>query len=297
MNWFRFYGDALRDAKLRRAARLTGQTFAQVLGVWAVILCYASDSPVRGVLWLAPDVPVTDDDIAEAAGCNVSETLQLFRECAMLELTATGAYAVSKWADRQYVSDNSSERVREYRERQKSAPKAAHTPAETPETAANGPHDTPETLPQRPAVTLVQRFGNTPDTDTDTELKDDDAGARAIAGAIKAYENQIGLLSGAHQSGEMTAIIAELHARGVLVWWQTALNIACDANARNWRYVRAILENSIKTGSAPGAQKPPAAAGRSNGNGTLRRGLDPALAAAKRKQADEYDNEAALARI
>ena len=287
MNWFRFYGDALRDAKLRKAARLSGQPFAQVLGIWAVILCYANDSPTRGALWIAPGVPVTEDDIAEVAGCNVSETLRLFQDLSMILVDNDGALVVVNWKSRQYASDSSTERVKEHRERQKQAPK----PPELPKTSS-------ETLPQQGNATLPQRCGNAPDTDTDTdtELKDeDDAGAQAVKGAIRAYENQIGLLSGAHQAGEMTAIISELHERGTLTWWNTALKIACDNNARKWSYVRAILENSLKTGIAPGT-KPPAAE-RRNGNGTSKPRVDPAVVARQRKADDEYDNAAALARI
>ena len=127
-----------------------------------------------------------------------------------------------------------------------------------------------------------------------------EAEAHAIAGAVRAYENQIGLISGGHQSGEMAEIIAELHSRGVLGWWQSALNIASDNNARKWSYVRAILGNSLATGMSPGARRPrereQRSGRRSNGSGTGNR-LDAAVLAARRKEIDEYDNEAAIARI
>ena len=124
--------------------------------------------------------------------------------------------------------------------------------------------------------------------------------AQAVAGAVRAYEGQIGLVSGAHQAGEMAALIVELYARGVPAWWQATLDIASDNNARKWSYVRAILENSLATGMSPGARRPrerePRPARRSNGSGTGKR-LDPAVLAARRKEIDEYDNEAAIARI
>ncbi len=279
MNWFRFYGDALRDAKLRKVARLTGQPFAQVLGIWAAVLCFASDSHERGVLWIAPAVPVTDDDVAEAVGCNVSETLRLFQDFAMLTVEDSGAYVVVKWSERQYVSDSSTERVREHRIRQKAAPELPKPPAQASQTP-------PAPVP----VTLQQHSGNAPDTDT--ELIKDDDDARARAGAIRAYENAIGFLAGAHQAGEMQAILAELQGRGVLAWWDAALRIACDNNARKWSYMRAILENSLKTGLAPGAQK-------STGRNTHATGkpVDSAVLAKRRAAVENFDADAALARL
>ena len=44
--WFRFYSETLRDRKLERIARVTGQPRALIIGVWVTILSLANDSPI-----------------------------------------------------------------------------------------------------------------------------------------------------------------------------------------------------------------------------------------------------------
>jgi hypothetical protein len=72
-----------------------------------------------------------------------------------------------------------------------------------------------------------------------------------VAESIRAYESTIGLLSGATQSEEIRSTLTELYAHGVGSWWKTALLIAADNNKRSWSYVRAILENHLRDGTAP----------------------------------------------
>jgi DnaD/phage-associated family protein len=67
--------------------------------------------------------------------------------------------------------------------------------------------------------------------------------------AYRAYQNMIGLVSGAHQSQEIGDLLDELVSRGVLGWWQMALDEAVDHNKRSWAYVRSILRNWLARGS------------------------------------------------
>ncbi len=84
-----------------------------------------------------------------------------------------------------------------------------------------------------------------------------------FAQAVIAYQNSIALVAGADQAREMADVVAELESRDLLPWWQMAIKAACDQNVRKWSYVRAILDNSLKTGKPPGAPKP----AKANGNG------------------------------
>lgn len=149
MDWFRFYSDAINDRKFRRIAYETQQPVATVLGIWVIVLSIASESPVRGALLIGP-LPVNENDISMAAGCNVSETFQKFCETGLVT-QVDGIWCVSAWDKRQYASDVSSDRVKAYRERVKSG--------------QNGQNP--------PDVTPVKRYSNvtvTPsDTDTDTD--------------------------------------------------------------------------------------------------------------------------------
>lgn len=118
MPWFRFYSEAIRDTKLRRIARTTNTTLAEVLGIWAIILSFAGESPERGSLVLSGGNPITEDDISDAAGCNVSETLQELQRNGMI-IVDEGVISIAAWSKRQYDSDNSTKRVQAYRNKVK----------------------------------------------------------------------------------------------------------------------------------------------------------------------------------
>lgn len=116
-------------------------------------------------------------------------------------------------------------------------------------------------------VTSLQR-GVTP---SDTEEKREEKrravvvtpGARNefVAQSIRAYESTIGVLGSERQSEEIRETLLELQERGLESWWQTAIEIAVDANKRRWDYMRAILENHLRDGTAPsrarGSAPPP----------------------------------------
>jgi len=146
MQWFRFYTEAISDKKLRRIARDNNESMAHVIGVWTIVLAMASDSPQRGKLLISDDVPATIDDIADAAGCNVTATFQKLLVTGLVTVTCNNVYEVPAWDKRQFDSDNSTKRVQELRERRKSAKKDENE-------------------------TLQQRSGNAPDTDTDTDTE------------------------------------------------------------------------------------------------------------------------------
>lgn len=162
MQWFRFYTEAISDKKLRRIARDNNESMAHVLGVWAIVLSMASDSPVRGQLLISNDVPATIEDIEDAAGCNVTATFQKLLVTGLVTELVTNdgktVYIIPAWDKRQFDSDSSATRVRKHRERQKAAK-------------------------SNDGVTLQKRFCNAPDTDTDT---DSNTNVPASAGSASA---------------------------------------------------------------------------------------------------------------
>jgi DnaD/phage-associated family protein len=70
--------------------------------------------------------------------------------------------------------------------------------------------------------------------------------------AIRAFENTIGLVAGAHQAQEITAMLDDLETRHLEDWWTAALKVAADQNKRSWAYVRGILRNCLSEGQPPG---------------------------------------------
>jgi hypothetical protein len=117
--WFRLYSnDLLNDRKLTRIARVCQVPICTVRGFWLTLLAMANDSPDRGCLLIAEDIPVTEDEIR--FDCGLDE--QTF-EALMSEMDTLGmierepCIIVSKFLDRNPPSDSSTERVRRHRQK------------------------------------------------------------------------------------------------------------------------------------------------------------------------------------
>jgi len=117
--WFRVYAnDLLTDRKIKRICKRTGQSKALIIGIWIILLCLANDSPNRGHLNIAADMPYTVDDLEDETGLPpevLAQLLDEFRSHGMINGKAT--IQISNWDKRQYKSDSSAERVRTYREK------------------------------------------------------------------------------------------------------------------------------------------------------------------------------------
>ena len=152
--WFRFYSESLRDRKLERVARVTGQPKALLIGVWVTLLSLANDSPIPGALLLTEDIALGLEDFALETGIEPDLLILIIDRFLVLQMLTleSGVYLVTNWDKRQFKSDSSVERVRRYRER-----KAA--------TQDGDAHDD---------VTLPDRYSNAPETEqnrTDTEAE------------------------------------------------------------------------------------------------------------------------------
>jgi hypothetical protein len=71
-----------------------------------------------------------------------------------------------------------------------------------------------------------------------------------VADSIRAFEGNIGMI-GPSQADEIRSMLVELEQKGLESWWDTAIQIAVDNNARKWSYVRGVLEGCLRTGKAP----------------------------------------------
>jgi len=121
--WFRFYSETPRNPKIRKAAQLAGVSFLEALGFWSVILSLAGESPERGKLLVTFRERFSNGDIAHE--CNADETLvekliESFLRFEMLERDEAGVLSIKNWNKYQYTSDNSTERVRRFREKRSS---------------------------------------------------------------------------------------------------------------------------------------------------------------------------------
>ncbi len=117
--WFRFYSETLNDRKIQHICRTTSQPKVVIVGAWATVLALANDSPDRGALLLTSDIPFTLDDLADELGIDRETTANIltqFQRFNMLHVTE-GVYHTTNWNKRQFVSDDSTKRVRVHRER------------------------------------------------------------------------------------------------------------------------------------------------------------------------------------
>lgn len=93
----------------------------------------------------------------------------------------------------------------------------------------------------------VTQIQNRTDTDTDTEAEH-----AAAANIFQLYENNIGV---------MTKVMADKLKSAEqdypLTWFEPAITIAVEHNARNWRYVQAILERWKTQGFPDDGKKKP----------------------------------------
>lgn len=110
--WFRHYAGMVRDAKLVRVALHSNQTIERVVWVYGAILESAAEINDGGRY---------DFDAAEAAHFLHADMGDI--SAIEASLAACGRISegrIAKWGDRQFISDDSAERVRRHREKQKS---------------------------------------------------------------------------------------------------------------------------------------------------------------------------------
>lgn len=158
--WLRLYNETLSDRKIARVCRDTGQPKALVIGVWATLLMLASESPRRGELLISDDLPLSPDEIRDETGLDAATFDAIVGGLSSYALIDTSGptWTICNWEKRQPPSDNSAERVRQHRERQRNV-----TPPQPP-----APH-----------VTLQSRNGNVLDKEGDKEEDKEGEGERA----------------------------------------------------------------------------------------------------------------------
>lgn len=125
--WFRAYSEMTRDRKLRRLK-------PEHRWLWITVLCMAGASPERGSLFIGSS-PARLEDIADEAALPLAKVRVGMTElevAGMIERNGSGAWHLRNWADRQYESDRSTERVRALRERRRNVTSTvAVTPPES----------------------------------------------------------------------------------------------------------------------------------------------------------------------
>jgi hypothetical protein len=174
--WFRHYAGMMRDEKLLRVAVHAKQPVERVLWVWGAILESAAEINDAGRYEL---------DAAEAAYFLRSDEADIVSIQTGLEgIGRVCEGHVVKWGDRQFQSDRSAARQKDYRDRQKARGDGgcvqSGEPSDGQVTAALRNADAPETET---------------DTDTEADTKKDSGGGGTRASLISqgAHDLSVGL--------------------------------------------------------------------------------------------------------
>jgi hypothetical protein len=118
--WFRLYSDILDDRKIARISKRTKQPKALVIGLWVTMLSLASQSDERGVLQITENLPYSLEDLEDMSGLPLELIAQLLEEFRLHEMiTGDETLQVVNWHKRQFQSDDSYPRVKQYREKKK----------------------------------------------------------------------------------------------------------------------------------------------------------------------------------
>lgn len=114
MQWFRWYSGT-RHKKTWRALTPEGRC------LWQALLEMANELDLKGIVHFAPGIPLTEDQLADEAKITVKAVrpaLELLKIKEWIQEHADHIF-VTDYADRQFLSDLSTERTRKYRDRMK----------------------------------------------------------------------------------------------------------------------------------------------------------------------------------
>lgn len=139
MDWFRVYSELRTDPKLRRVARVTGESKLTVVGAWVTLLCLANDSPERGQLLISAGMPFLAEELIAELDLDSERgqrLLDAFLDVNMLTLAEDGTYIITNWSKRQFNSDNSTGRVRRHRAKKQAESGPVWTSMLAPESEA-----------------------------------------------------------------------------------------------------------------------------------------------------------------
>lgn len=135
--WFRFYVEAVHDRKLRRL------TPAQ-RWLWVAVLAAARQSPTPGQLMISTTQPMDAADLADFAGMTareVNKAMPLFAASGMVT-DHDGTWVVNNWTERQYESDNVTERTRRHRSQEQGRNVPTSFPGTPPESESESESET-----------------------------------------------------------------------------------------------------------------------------------------------------------
>lgn len=225
--WYRAYQGTVSDPKLAEVALIVGCSRSVVIAAWHSLLESAAGAQDNGRF----------DMTARRLAALLCEPVEIMASVisAMEEVGLVEGSALPAWKERQYESDNSTQRSRKHRERLKSVA----------ESVCNAD------------ATLQGRCATPPDTETDTDLKKDPSGPKKRASRLPPdWKPGQAEIDYARRHGFSDAEISREGERFANHWHaksgRDAAKLDWPATWRNW-----ILRAAELRGKPPSAQAPP----------------------------------------
>jgi len=263
MPWFRLYSELPKDRKIKYAARMAGIPLMTMVGTFTTLLCIANDSPLRGALMATESVGLSIEDIADELEMPVDEYRSIDKALQHYDLIVwsdDGICYINKWDKRQFTSDNVNERVAKYRQRKK----------EPDSDRSSNADETPHDRSSNANETLQGRFGNgivtPPESESESDLNLEEEGETAAkkiddGWIFRLYETEVGPLT--PMIADMLKDSEQDYERA---WIEAAVKEAVTNQARNWKYVEAILKRWKKDGFGAPYPRGPGKNGGKQGN-------------------------------
>jgi len=206
--WFRHYAGMVRDDKLVRASIKSKQSIERVVWVWSAILESAAELDDGG------RYEIDHDEMARFLRCSASKLKDI--EGALAALSRVSGNVVENWNSRQFKSDKSAERTRDYRNRRKAS-------ISDDEPASRDAGNNKADRRSDDAVTSQERHRDAPETETETETEKKSSVANATGAS--APKTAADFCKGVFDSG--TALLVaqgtpEPRARGMVGRWRKA---------------------------------------------------------------------------
>lgn len=236
--WFRLYSEITRDRKIDMISREAQIPKCIVIGAFVMMMCFANESPERGVLLITNDIAYTPHDLMLELGLDsptfvkINATLVRYGMIAWID----DRCIICNWKKRQAKSDDSYKRVTKYRERQRQAvtPPLQNCYSNTQELRTKNIDQTNDE--EESVIPTLQVWS--PGTTADQSPASIPGFAVTNKPNIfKLHEQNIGIV---------TPILADalIDAENKYPWkWlEDAYRIAVEQNARSWAYIDAILK-------------------------------------------------------
>lgn len=166
--WFRLYVEAMSDPKLRTLS--PAQRW-----LWVALLGAARQSPDPGYLLVSEDVPHSCGSLADFAAVKEREAregLDEFERRGMIEQDLErSCWLVTKFRERQYESDTSTERTRKHRSNDVPTNENGTPPETESDTETESPPEGPPqalngTKPKKIATRIPDKFTVTPEMES-----------------------------------------------------------------------------------------------------------------------------------